>query len=129
MRISCGIDTIRISRVRDVVSRTGDRFLERVYTPDERRSCENKGAGRFPSLAARYAAKEAVSKALGTGIGPEGVSFSEIEIYIREGGQPALPMHGRTMEYFQRLGGIEAEVSMSHDGNQAAAICVMQFEH
>jgi len=128
LRISCGIDTIRISRIQEVVDRSGSRFLERVYTPAEREACEAKGVGRIPSLAARFAAKEAVSKALGTGIGKEGVSFCDIEVIIISGGKPEIRFHGRSLEYFKSIGGIQAELSMSHDGDQAMAVCVMQFD-
>lgn len=129
LRISCGIDTIRISRIQDVIDRKGSRFLERVYTPGERGACDAKGVGRVPSLAARFAAKEAVSKALGTGIGQEGISFCDLEIIINIGGKPELRLHGRAEEFFLFTGGFQAEISMSHDGDQAVAVCVMQFEN
>jgi len=129
LRISCGIDTIRISRIRDVVDKKGSRFLERVYTPSERSCCEAKGVGAVSSFAVRFAAKEAVSKALGTGIGREGIRFSDIEVAAGPGGRPVLSLHGKTKEYFLRSGGIQAEISMSHDGDQAVAVCVMQFEN
>ena len=109
-----------------MVDRTGSRFLERVYTPEERAACSSKGVG-IPSLAARFAAKEAVSKALGTGIGREGVCFCDIEIVVGSGGRPKLRLHGKTAEFFDRCGGMQAEISMSHDGDQAVAMCVMQF--
>ncbi len=128
MRISCGVDTIRVSRIQDVIDRTGSRFLERVYTPAERDMCAAKGVGSISSLAARFAAKEAVSKALGTGVGREGIRFSEIEVCISTAGKPYIQLHGTTGEFFRRAGGIQAEISMSHDGDQAVAICVMQFE-
>ena len=128
MRIACGVDTIRISRIRDIYNRAGDRFLDRVYTAVERHDCESKGNGCIPSLAARFAAKEAVSKALGTGIGREGVRLNDMEIVSGKGGQPFLILHGRAKEYFLRIGGLQAEISMSHDGDQATAVCVMQFE-
>lgn len=122
------MDTIRVSRIQDVIDKTGSRFLERVYTPGERTACDSKGVGRIPSFAARFAAKEAVSKALGTGIGREGVCFSDIEVMVGSGGRPELLLHGKTAEFFSRSGGIQAEISMSHDGDQAIAMCVMQFE-
>lgn len=129
LRISCGIDTIRISRIQDVVDRKGSRFLERVYTPGERTDCDAKGVGSVPSLAARFAAKEAVSKALGTGIGYEGINFCDIEIIVGAGGKPGLVLHGRAEEFFAGNGGIQAEISMSHDGDQAVAVCIMQFDN
>ena len=111
-----------------MADRKGSRFLERVYTPGERDACEAKGVGRVSSLAARFAAKEAVSKALGTGIGLEGISFCDIEVIIKKGGKPELRLHGRAEEFFLRMGGFQAAISMSHDGDQAVAVCVMQFE-
>lgn len=128
MRISCGVDTIRISRIKDAYNRIGERFLDRVYTPEEQSDCTSKGIGCISSLAARFAAKEAVSKALGTGIGREGIQFCDIEVIVKKGGQPALHLHGKTKEFFLSLGGRQAEISMSHDGDQAVAVCVMQFE-
>ena len=128
MRISCGVDTIRISRIQDVIGRNGSRFLERVYTPAERGTCAAKGVGNIPSLAARFAAKEAVSKALGTGIGREGIRFNDIEVCISTEGKPYIQLHGITEEFYRRAGGVQAEISMSHDGDQAVAICIIQFE-
>jgi holo-[acyl-carrier protein] synthase len=128
LRISCGIDTIRISRIKDAYNRKGERFLERIYTPVEQADCESKGKGRMPSLATRFAAKEAVSKALGTGIGAQGVRFSDIEVVMQQNGRPTLVLYGKTQELFLRLGGRQAEISLSHDGDQAMAVCVMYFE-
>lgn len=127
LRITCGIDTIRISRIGDLLKRKGDLFLNRVYTPEEQALCLGKGKRQVESLAARFAAKEAVSKALGTGIGAAGVRFNDIEIYSDEGGKPILYLHGKAEEYFVHTGGISAEISMSHDADQAVAMCVMQF--
>ncbi|MXY36214.1 MAG: holo-[acyl-carrier-protein] synthase, partial [Dehalococcoidia bacterium] len=77
-----GIDIIEIARVRAVLDRHGERFLRRVYTEDEVRHCR----GRVPELAARFAAKEAVMKALGTGI--RGVGWRDIEILPNRRGKP-----------------------------------------
>ena len=128
MRISCGIDTIRISRIKDAYKRKGERFLERIYTPVEQSDCETKGKGRMPSLATRFAAKEAVSKALGTGIGAEGVRFTDIEVVMQQTGRPTIVLYGNARKLFLRLGGRQAEISLSHDGDQAMAVCVMYFE-
>jgi holo-[acyl-carrier protein] synthase len=127
VRISCGIDTIRISRIGDLLKRKGDLFLNRVYTPEEQAYCLGKGKRQVESLAARFAAKEAVSKALGTGIGVAGVRFADIEILSDDGGKPVLYLHGKAEEYYVHIGGAGAEISMSHDADQAVAMCVMQF--
>lgn len=111
-----------------MADRKGSRFLERVYTPGERDACAAKGVGNIPSLAARFAAKEAVSKALGTGIGYRGISFCDIEIVSGRKGLPGLRFHGKTKEFFLSSGGLQAEISMSHDGDQAVAVCIMQFK-
>jgi len=128
IRIACGIDTIRVSRVADVIKRKGDRFLDRVYTASEQGLCEAKGKGRNASLAARFAAKEAVSKALGTGIGTQGVCFTDIEVLSDENNRPVLSLSGQALVVFQALGGVAFDLSLSHDTDQAVAICVMQFE-
>ena len=84
-----GIDIIEIARVRAVLDRHGERFLRRVYTEDEVRHCR----GRVPELAARFAAKEAVMKALGTGI--RGVGWRDIEILPNRRGKPLVFLYRR----------------------------------
>ncbi|NLW88527.1 MAG: holo-ACP synthase [Clostridiaceae bacterium] len=128
MAISSGIDIIRISRIRDIYNRKGDIFLNRIYTSFEIRSCTlRSGEVSMESLAARFAAKEAVSKALGTGIWRQGVSFTDIEIFVDEKGKPFLQLHGGAKAVFERMGGSDASVSISHDGDLATAICVIEY--
>ncbi len=129
IRTTCGIDTIRISRIGDVLKRKGDLFLARVYTPAEQALCEGKGKGRIASLSARFAGKEAVVKALGTGVGRNNIRFSDIEILADENQRPTITLHDGAEEVFRSKGGVGIEVSLSHDGDQAVAICVMQFEN
>jgi len=88
-RFSVGVDIIEIERIEAVLRRHGERFLQRVYTPAERAYCR----GRVPELAARFAAKEAVSKALGTGL--RGIAWQEMEILGDERGKPLVNLHGR----------------------------------
>lgn len=78
------------------------------------------------SLAARFAAKEAVSKALGTGIWRHGIRFTDIEIIVDEFGKPSVIFHGNAKEEFDRIGGLHSAVSISHDGDQAVAMCVIE---
>jgi holo-[acyl-carrier protein] synthase len=129
IRTTCGIDTIRISRIGDVIKRKGVRFFERVYTPAEIALCESKGMNRVASLAARFAGKEAVVKALGTGVGLNNIRFNDIEILADENQRPVVTLHREAKEYYRKMGGTGKEVSLSHDGDQAVAICVMQFEY
>ncbi len=113
-----GVDLIEIARVADVLSRHGDRFLRRVFTEEERALCGMD----VHSLAARFAAKEAVVKALGTGIGA--VSWQEVEILRGPNGEPALRLHGNARALAQRLGLREWAISLSHTDDLAVAFVV-----
>ena len=118
--LSSGVDIIEISRVRQVLERYGRRFLERVYTPGEIAYCR----GRPPNLAARFAAKEATMKALGTGV--RGVSWKDIEVVRHESGAPSVKLHGRAERRAQRLGVREISLSLSHSREYAIAFVVLQ---
>jgi holo-[acyl-carrier protein] synthase len=113
-----GIDLIDIARVETLIERYGPRFLTRVFTPGELSDCQESAA----SLAARFAAKEAVSKALGTGIGP--VSWHEIEILRGSERAPVLHLHGAAAHLAASLGLSEWSVSLSHTQTQAVAVAV-----
>ncbi len=116
-----GVDLIEIERVKRAVDQHGARFLERVYTAAERQDCGQ----RIESLAARFAAKEAVAKALGTGIWRQGVEWTDIEI-VRDpdSGAPSLLLHRAAADHAQRLGLHEWSVSLSHDRDRAIAFVV-----
>lgn len=129
IKTTCGIDTIRISRIGDVIKRKGTLFLDRVYTPAEQSLCDKKGKGRIASLSARFAGKEAVVKALGTGVGRNNIRFSDIEILADENQKPTVTLFGGAEVFFRQKGGVSMEVSLSHDGDQAVAICVTQYEN
>jgi holo-[acyl-carrier protein] synthase len=113
-----GVDIIEVSRIRQSIERHGERFLERIFTADERTYCGN----RCPSLAARFAAKEAVAKALGTGIGY--VAFREIEIVNDPQGRPEVVLHGSAAELARSLGLVTWAVSLSHTTDHAVASVV-----
>lgn len=118
MTLRTGVDLLEISRLSAAVQRHGGRLLARVYTPAELELC----AGNPASLAARFAAKEAVAKALGTGLGE--VAWSEIEV-LREGnGAPRLILHGKARALAERLGLVEWSISLSHDREYAIAMAV-----
>ena len=113
-----GVDIIEIPRVRRVAERYGDRFYRRVYTEAERAYCR----GRAPQLASRFAAKEAVMKALGTGI--RGVRWRDIEVVRQRGRAPTIHLHGTALARAERLGIGHLAVSLSHSEEYAVAFVV-----
>lgn len=118
---SLGVDLVEVDRIQAAVSRWGDRFLRRVYTEAEIDYCFNKGE-KYRSLAARFAAKEAVMKALGTGWG-RGVRWVDIEVVRRPGCAPEVALHGES----GRLGrGARFLVSLSHTREHAIAFIVVE---
>jgi holo-[acyl-carrier protein] synthase len=113
-----GIDMIEIERVRRVLARHPKRFLARVYTAREVAFCR----GRVSELAARFAAKEAVMKALGTGV--RGVAWREIEVLPNPRGKPLVTLHGNAAKRGERIGLHHVDVSLSHTRAYAIA-CVV----
>ena len=113
-----GVDLIEIERVRSAIQRHGERFLERVFTPQELAEVGSKPA----SLAARFAAKEAVSKALGTGIGQ--IGWCEVEVLRGEALQPVLRLHGEAARLAEELGLRQWSISLSHTHTHAVAMVV-----
>ena len=122
MTLASGVDIIEISRVKGVLERYGQRFLDRVYTAGEIAYCR----GRAPNLAARFAAKEATMKALGTGV--RGVAWKDIEVVRHESGAPSVLLHGRGKSRAQRLGVRDISLSISHSREYAVAFVVVQRE-
>ena len=127
MRVLCGTDATTISRIARAVERDGERFAQRVFTPDETAFCTACGKGRDASLAARFAAKEAVAKALGTGMAG-GVALRDIEIVRAPGGAPEVLLHGGALERYEKLGGCSLSISLTHEGDLAIAMCVILCE-
>jgi holo-[acyl-carrier protein] synthase len=123
MPYAVGIDMIAIPRVRHVLERHDERFLRRVFTPEEVAYCR----GRVPELAARFAAKEAVMKALGTGA--RGVGWREIEVLPNRRGKPLVYLYGRARERAERIGLTGIDVTMSHERDFALAAVVAMREH
>jgi holo-[acyl-carrier protein] synthase len=116
--LACGIDSVRIDRIEETVERFGARFLDRVYTEREQSYCE----GRPHSLAARWAAKEAVAKALGCGIGD--VRWDEIEILSDHHGAPTLHLHGAAAQLAEARNLHQWAVSITHETGHALAFVV-----
>jgi holo-[acyl-carrier protein] synthase len=113
-----GVDLIEIARVEAVVRRHGERFLNRIFTPQEQADAQGQAA----SLAARFAAKEAAAKALGCGIGP--VSWLDIEITRDPERRPVIVLHGAAQQRAQALHLREWSVSLSHSKDYAIALVV-----
>jgi len=116
--ISVGIDAIEIARVRAVYEKFGERFLSRVYS--EREAARYRG--RINELAARFAGKEAVSKALGTGL--NGISWREVEILPDSRGKPLVVLHGRASKRAEDLGLRDFAISLTHSNELAMAFVV-----
>ncbi len=111
---------MEIDRVAAVIGRWGDRFLIRIFTDTERAYCR----GRVPELAVRFAAKEAVSKALGTGI--VGMAWRDIEVVPDPRGKPLVVLHNRAKARAAELGMTAFEISLSHSRDMAIAMVVAQ---
>lgn len=124
MIVGTGIDLVEIERIRQSVERFGERFLKRVYTAAEQAYCLRK-KNAAESLAARFAAKEAGAKALGTGIS-HGVSWLEIEVVREPGGRPAIVFHGRAQEIARHRGVQAAALSLTHTRDMAMASVVLE---
>ena len=116
--LTTGVDIIEIERIKGVLERWGARFLNRIYTEAEISYCR----GRPPNLAARFAAKEATMKALGTGL--RGVGWKDIEVVRDQAGAPCIRLHGRALLRADKLGVKELALSLSHSRNYAVAFVV-----
>ncbi len=123
--LTIGVDLIEIARVERVLTRYRDRFLERVFTPAETLYCR----ARLPELAARFAAKEAVSKALGVGVqmmARDGINWRDVEVIGDRRGKPLIRLYGRAAERASELGLTEWAISLSHTSEHAIAFVVAQ---
>jgi holo-[acyl-carrier protein] synthase len=118
-----GVDIIEIHRVKRVYESYGERFLRRIYTDGEIAYCR----GRAPQLASRFAAKEAVMKALGTGV--RGVAWKDIEVVRRRGMPPGIELHGTALARAERIGLDHLALSLSHSDEFAVASVVGESAH
>jgi holo-[acyl-carrier protein] synthase len=124
MIVGSGIDMVEISRIQQSMDRYGKRFLDRIYTSAEQAYCLGKRKSA-ESLAARFAAKEAGAKALGTGIS-YGVSWLEIEVIREPTGRPTVRFHGRAAQIAAHLGAAHAALSITHTADLAMASVVLE---
>ena len=124
MIVGSGIDLVEIGRIQHSMDRYGSRFLDRVFTGAEQAYCLRKRKSA-ESFAARFAAKEAGAKALGTGI-RNGVSWLEIEVVREASGRPTIQFHGRAAQFAARLGVARAALSITHTDTLAMASVVLE---
>jgi holo-[acyl-carrier protein] synthase len=124
MLVGTGIDLVEIRRIEESIGRFGERFLQRIFTDGEIAYCLRKRESA-ESFAARFAAKEAGAKALGTGI-QYGISWKELEVVRREGQRPTLLLHGRAAAMGQQMGVRSIWLAITHGGGLAIATVHME---
>jgi holo-[acyl-carrier protein] synthase len=124
MIVGTGIDIVEVPRVAATLERFGERFLNRVFTPAEIRYCDSK-MNRAERYAARFAAKEAGLKAIGTGL-RGGISWRELEVSREPGGRPTLSFSGKAASYAARIGARRTSLSLSHTAQHAIAQVVLE---
>src|SRR5690348_900821 len=124
MIVGTGIDIAEVPRIRQSIERFGQRFLGRIFTPGEMLYCDSK-ANRVERYAARFAAKEAAMKALGTGWN-HGVRWRDCEVTRRPGGRPTMMFHGTAGEIAAKLGVRNIALSISHTEEQAIAQVILE---
>jgi holo-[acyl-carrier protein] synthase len=125
MLIGTGLDLIEVERIERSIERYGERFLYRIYTDYEIAYCRRRVRGQAESFAARFAAKEAGAKALGTGIS-RGVTWNEFQVERQPGGRPVLKLEGRAAELARQLGVKAISLSLTHTATLAMASVIME---
>ena len=124
MIIGTGIDLIEVARIRDSHERFGARFAGRILLPPEIEYCLSH-RDPAPFIAARFAAKEAISKAFGTGIGAS-LGWHDMEVRRKPTGEPYVQLHGKGAELFQARGAARLHISLSHTVQHATAMAVLE---
>ena len=124
MIVGTGIDIAEVPRIREAIERHGERFLKRIFTEGEIQYCASK-ANRVERYAARFAAKEAAMKAIGTGWN-HGVRWRDIEVARKPGGRPMLLLHGKAAEFAAKLGATNVALSLTHTAEQAFAQVILE---
>ena len=124
MIVGTGVDLAEVDRVRKAIERFGERFLQRVFTPAEIAYVERRGS-RYQRYAARFAAKEAGMKAIGTGW-RQGVTFRDFEVANLPSGRPTLRLHGRAAEFAAQLGVKRISLSLTHTAANGMAFVILE---
>jgi|SRR5947209_1492184 len=126
MIVGTGVDICEVPRIKAAVERFGERFLSRVFTAEEARYCLSK-PNAAERLAARFAAKEAGMKAIGTGL-RHGITWQDVEVVRLPGQRPNLKFSGKAKEFADRLGCRRVHLSLSHTAEQAIAYVILERE-
>ena len=124
MIVGVGVDMVEIGRMANVIRRQGDNFLRRVYTPSEQEFCRQR-KNPVPHYAARFAAKEALFKALGTGWA-KGVTWQDVEVQRGDPEPPVLVLSGEAEKRCRAIGGTAVHVSLSHSEHWAVAVVILE---
>ena len=124
MIIGTGIDIVEIARFRKILAKTGERFLTRVFTTEEQRFCLAR-RDSVPHFAARFTAKEAAFKALGTGWA-KGVTWFDVEVQRQENNAPVILLHGTASKIAESKGVVRIHLSLTHTDNWAAATVIFE---
>jgi len=125
MGILCGVDIVEVDRIRHSLEKLGESFKSKVFTAREVEYCENKKAAKYQSYAARFAAKEAVSKAFGTGIG-EKIGWKDIEVVNDADGKPYVELSDKGKEFLATLNASSISLSLSHCKSYAVAYAIIE---
>lgn len=124
MQIACGTDIIEISRIRESIENTNERFLEKIYTENEIKYCESKNEQKYQHYAARFAAKEATFKALSKYLEEKHVEWKNIEVLNNESGRPSINFVNKELEEIESI-----DISLSHCKRYAVANVVALFKN
>lgn len=124
MILGLGIDLVELKRIQHSYERFGQKFAEKILRPDELTELP-AGTQAIAFLAARFAAKEAAVKALGTGF-RDGIWFQDFSVQKDELGQPSLKIYGTAQKVFERLGATNIHLSLTHERNTAAAVVILE---
>ena len=124
MILGVGIDIIEVARIRSSYERFGERFVNRILLPNEIAYCLSHKVPA-PFLAARFAAKEAISKAFGTGIGAQ-LGWQDMEVGRKESGEPFVILHGGGRKLLEERKGRVVLISLSHTQEHAAAVAILE---
>jgi holo-[acyl-carrier protein] synthase len=124
MIVGTGIDIAEVPRIEASIARFGDRFIRRIFTVAEIQYCDSK-ANRIERYAARFAAKEAAMKAIGTGWN-HGVTWKDVEVCRQPGGRPTIAFHGKAAEFAAKLGAAHIALSLSHTKDYAIAQVILE---
>ncbi len=124
MILGTGIDLMDPRRLKKAAQKWGDRILDRLFTQDEKAQCEGRG-DPWPSFAVRFAAKEAMVKAMGLGL-RQGITWKQIEVVYGKYGKPELRMSGKASEILSNQGVTKTHLSLSHQEGMAMAMVILE---